>query len=167
MAVRVREAGIDDLDTVARLRLAFLAEHRSTTPEALGPGFTKRTAAFVRRHHDDGSLRSWLAVADTGDGGPYSNGGTTIGIVSLLVLAMPPRPGDDRDDEGYVINMYVVPHARREGVGRALFDECLAWARGYGLRRLLLVATELGRPLYETAGFRTNDAWMELRLPAP
>ena len=84
--------------------------------------------------------------------------------MSLLLLDLPPRPSDLRTREGYVLNMYVAPHARRQGIGRALFDALLADAAELDLRRLLLQATDDGRPLYEQAGFANDGSFLTLRL---
>jgi GNAT superfamily N-acetyltransferase len=152
--VDIREAGGADLDLVSRMRLAFLADHREVEPEALAGDVTARTRRFLEAKQATGELRSW--VAEDGD--------CCLGIVSLQLIELPPRPDEPRTWEGYVINMYVRPDHRRAGVGRALFDACLNGATALGLRRLFLHATDDGRPLYEAAGFRSSDRWMELAL---
>ncbi len=156
--MRIREAEASDLDTVSAMRLAFVAEYRQVEARTLTSEFADRTRNFLRRRQEAGTIRSWLAEDDSGD---------CVGIVSMLLLDMPPRPDDARSMEGYVINMYVDPAARRRGIGRALFDALLTDARGLGLRRLFLHATDDGRPMYVEGGFRANDDWMELRLPGP
>lgn len=150
----MREAGPDDLDVVGALRLAFLADHRGVAPSDLPDGFGARTRAYLDRQQRAGTIGSWLAEDDAG---------RAVGVVTLLVLDMPPRPGDDRTGEGYVLNMYVDPAARRQGIGRSLFAALLAGAEERDLRRLFLHATPDGRPLYEQAGFAPNEDWLELR----
>jgi hypothetical protein len=49
-------------------------------------------------------------------------------------------------------------------LGRALFDACLGDARAAGFRRLELMATMPGEPLYRALGF-TADERIELALP--
>jgi GNAT superfamily N-acetyltransferase len=87
-----------------------------------------------------------------------------VGVVTMLLLDLAPRPEDTSGLEGYLINMFVVPGHRRRGVGRQLLAECHREARELGLRRLLLHATDDGRSLYERAGFTPNSRWMELVL---
>jgi GNAT superfamily N-acetyltransferase len=152
--VLIREASEDDLPRVARLRLEFLAAHRGADANSFPDRLRVETEAFLRRHQNAGSIRSWLAVDD----------GRDLGVVTMLLLDLAPRPEDASGMEGYIVNMYVHPSQRRHGIGRALLDRCLDAAAALSLRRLLLYATDDGRPLYTHAGFATNPNWMELDL---
>ena len=156
----VRRATADEHDVVAGLRLAFIADHRGLAVDDLDHGYRAHTRAFVRDRSADGRLVSWLA-SDPDD--PTSD--ATVGIVSALLADVPPRPDDPRTLEGYVINMYVVPEARRRGVARALLAACEAGAGDLGVRGLYLFATEDGRPLYEQDGFEPDPRWMRKALP--
>lgn len=152
--VTIRRALPDDLEVVVALRLRFLAEHRGVEPAELPPDFRATTAEFLRRQTEAGTAISWLA----------DRGGRTAGVVTMLLLGLPPRPEDDTGTEGYIVNMYVSPAHRGAGIGRALLEACLDAARALPLRRVVLHATADGRPLYTGMGFTPNPAWMELRL---
>ena len=82
----------------------------------------------------------------------------------MLLLDLAPRPEDASGREGFLINMYVAPTNRRRGLGSLLLGECLRAARELNLRRVVLYATEEGKPLYEASGFEANPSFMELRL---
>ena len=59
-------------------------------------------------------------------------------------------------DTAYLISMWVAPDARRQGVGSALVDAVVQWARTQGSRRLLLDVGEANAPsiaLYTRKGF--------------
>ena len=151
--MQVRVAGDADLETVARLRVAFLEDDDrggGVSPEQLRAA----TRAYVEGALADGSLVSWLA----------EDGDEAVGIVSMLVAWAPPRPSDLRTKRAYVVNMYVRPTHRGRGIGQALLDALVAESQARGLRALHLYATASGRPLYERNGFVPNDAWMELPL---
>lgn len=64
--------------------------------------------------------------------------------------------GVDEGDAVRVAAMWVAPERRGEGLGRALLDEVLAWARARGAERVRLDVNPDQAPalrLYETAGF--------------
>jgi len=59
---------------------------------------------------------------------------------------------------------FVHPHWARRGLGRRLYDHCEAAARAAGFRRLALVATLPGEPLYRALGFELDQRFT-LTLP--
>ena len=76
---------------------------------------------------------------------------------------------DEQSQEtAYVISMWVAPEARCQGIGSALLDAVVQWARAQGLTRLLLDVTEANAPaiaLYTRKGFvRTGASGV---LPPP
>lgn len=52
-----------------------------------------------------------------------------------------------------VYGMAVKPEARRRGIARALMDEALTRAKGQGVRRCVLHASEMALPMYARMGF--------------
>ena len=154
MCVLIREATDGDLEVVAEMRLHFLAEHRGVNAAQFPVAFKNTTREFLRRQGELGTSRSWLA----------ERGGIAVGVVSMLLLDLAPRPEDISGRDGYIINMYVEPGHRRCGAGRNLLDAVISGANELGLRRLLLYATDDGRSLYEGAGFHPNAQSMELTL---
>lgn len=60
---------------------------------------------------------------------------------------------DPTTDAARVRAMYTHPAAARRGVGRLILALCEAAAGAEGFRRLELMATLAGRPLYEACGF--------------
>lgn len=150
----IRPAGPTDLDTVAALRLDFLAELQDVDRCGLEDDLGDTTRAWVRRHHRAGTVRSWLAE---------HGGGPAVGVVSVLLRELPPHPSTPVQHEGYVINVYVVPDHRRAGVARALMERCVAAGPSLPVRELVLRATEAGRPLYASLGFTAPQDVMERR----
>ena len=132
----IRKASIGDLDQITELRLRFLAENRDVGPAELSDEFRTQTRRFLHRHTVVGTAISWLA----GD-----RAGSAVGVVTMLLLDLAPRPEDTTGAEGYIINMYVEPDERRRGIGSELLSVCLASARDMELRRVLLNA-DRGRP---------------------
>lgn len=61
---------------------------------------------------------------------------------------------DPATEPARVRAMYTDPRFTRRGVGRAILVACEDAARAEGFRRLELMSTLSGRPLYEAYGFR-------------
>ena len=75
---------------------------------------------------------------------------------------------DSRADTAWLISMWVAPEVRGQGVGEALIDAVVEWARTTGAWRLLLDVGDHNRPataLYARKGFEPNGTTGS--LPAP
>jgi GNAT superfamily N-acetyltransferase len=151
--MRIRAATAADEDLLLAMRLAFLADYRRTTPDRFRQEFVTATSEFLDRQMKTQTMCSWFAETDL-----------CVGVVSMLLLDMAPRPEDLRSFEGYLINMYVIPSERGRGIARQLLSACTEQAIALGVRRLLLHSTDDGTPLYLSAGFSTNERWMELPI---
>jgi predicted N-acetyltransferase YhbS len=62
---------------------------------------------------------------------------------------------------GWVGSIFVDPAVRRQGVGRTMTDEVCARLDAAGCKTQVLIASEYGRPMYETMGF-TIDGWYQV-----
>jgi ribosomal protein S18 acetylase RimI-like enzyme len=78
-----------------------------------------------------------------------------------------------------IVKLAVAPALQGQGLGRRLVEQCIAYARGQGIHRLVLVSNSQLRSalrLYESLGFQyrpvpateyaTADIYMELDLQA-
>ena len=74
------------------------------------------------------------------------------------------EPLDPARESARIRAFFVDPSWSRRGLGRALFDSCIGAARTAGFRRLELMATLPGEPLYRALGFAADER-IELALP--
>jgi GNAT superfamily N-acetyltransferase len=74
------------------------------------------------------------------------------------------EPLDPAREPARIRAFFVDPSWSRRGLGRALFDSCRRDASAAGFRRLELMATLPGEPLYRTLGFAADER-IELTLP--
>jgi GNAT superfamily N-acetyltransferase len=60
--------------------------------------------------------------------------------------------------------IYVVPGYRRRGIAREVTVRAIEWCKQRGCVRIRLQASEAGRPLYESLGFKTFKEMMKIDL---
>ncbi len=135
------EGAVDGLAVAARLLHEFTIEYDDPSP---GPD------ALARRLGD--LVGAELAVLVARD--PATQDG-----VGVAVLRVQPSVWS-ATCEAYLAELYVVPHRRGDGFGRALLAEALDVARARGAVYVFLVTSEedtLARRAYEAAGFRDTE----------
>jgi GNAT superfamily N-acetyltransferase len=150
----IRPASVEDAEELARLRWDFRTE--AGTPSTLRrEEFDEHMRAFVRAALGGDAWRAWAAEGD----------GRLVGCVWLHLVEKVPHPGRARWERpvAYVTNMYVEPALRDAGLGRALLDVAVAFARERGVDGVLLWPSERSRPFYERAGFGPGPwLWLEV-----
>ena len=134
---------------------ALIASHRRAMFAAMGRGtgevldeMTRNFEPWLLPRLSDGRYTGWIA---TDHGRPIASAG-------LLILDWPPVPLDPGGVlRGYLLNVFVEPDYRRRGLARSLVELCLAEARRRNIRIVSLHASDEGRPLYESHGFRAAN----------
>lgn len=126
-------------DETERLRTIRLRSLRDA-PAAFATTFEESAArppeSWVQQLRD---LATFVAVSE----------GRDVGMVRGAA------PGE-QPELALLISMWVAPEARRSGVGAALVDAVIAWARGRGFARLQLEVNDDNAPaiaLYARKGF--------------
>jgi GNAT superfamily N-acetyltransferase len=151
----IRRATVDDAPTIARHRAAMFVEMGSLVPAA-APPLVDAATAWLREALPRGEYVGWLVTLDDGQGGVVAGAGVQL-------RALMPRPSSDGHGlltgrQAIVLNVYVEPGGRRQGLARMLVRHILDWARQERIASLVLHASDAGRPLYESLGFvATNE----------
>ena len=79
--------------------------------------------------------------------------GTIIGSAFLVIMEMPPNSNFPNGRIGNVLNVYVKPEYRRQGIAKSLMELLIADANAMGLDYIELKASSDGHPLYRKLGF--------------
>ncbi|MBN3857234.1 GNAT family N-acetyltransferase [Paraburkholderia sp. Ac-20340] len=137
-----------DLELVCRHREAMFRE----------AGRDAATLATMTAH-----FRTWLAprLADgryfgfvLNEAEAEADTDAPVAGIGLMEIDWPPHPAHpDQDRRGYVLNVYVEPHARRRGLARQLMELADAEFARRGIRYAILHSTEQGRDLYRQLGW--------------
>ena len=82
--------------------------------------------------------------------------GKAVGSAFLVVKEMPPNSNFPNGRIGDVLNVYVRPEYRRQGIAKALMELLISDAKAFELDYIELKASEDGYPLYKKLGFRDS-----------
>lgn len=73
-------------------------------------------------------------------------------------------PRDDAPRRSWIVNVFTEPEHRRRGLARLIMDALVELCRAQGWSIVFLHASDDGRPLYESMGFKaTNEMILKLR----
>jgi GNAT superfamily N-acetyltransferase len=151
---KIRRCTTDDAATIARHRVEMFREMGEVPTDELARELLRKSTSALVGLLADGSYLGWFAI---------DAGGSVIAGAGVHVKPQLPRISHDstRIEDSpvpLVVNVYTEPQWRGKGVARALMRELMHWASEQGMDRVVLHASNAGRPLYEKLGFHpTNE----------
>ncbi|GAB3519148.1 GNAT family N-acetyltransferase [Emticicia fontis] len=155
MNITYRKATLADIPELARLRVEFLKEVQN--PETYLVNETQLNEIlqeFFQQHIENDEIVAWIALAD---GEVVSTSGLCFSTIMPGFTLLDGRVA-------YIMNIYTLPDWRKKGIGRQVFHHILEAAKERNYKRVILHATEDGRPIYEKFGFKATNDEMELRI---
>jgi GNAT superfamily N-acetyltransferase len=147
--IRIRPATVDDVPHILRFRRGMLNDMGPADEAALAR-MEEAAAVFLRSGFADGTCLVWIAE----DERPVACG-------MLHVVPWIPSAIDASTRRVWVHNMYTEPAYRRRGIAGEIIATMLEWCRSQGFASVTLHASEKGRGVYESLGFRASN---EMRL---
>ncbi|HET7841467.1 MAG TPA: GNAT family N-acetyltransferase [Terriglobia bacterium] len=146
----IREATPADIDILVHHRLGmYLA--MGVDPAEVAK-LDRPSREYFSRSVGEGDYRGWFV--QTAAGRVVSGGG-------IVISAWPSNPRDPYPRRIMILNMFTEPEFRRRGLARRLMETMIAWSREQGYKTVALHASDEGRPLYESLGFKPTN---EMRL---
>jgi DNA-binding MarR family transcriptional regulator/N-acetylglutamate synthase-like GNAT family acetyltransferase len=133
--VRIRTAGSGDFGWLVERHGVLYADEYGW--DVTFEGLVAEIAGSFARTHDPERERAWIAELD----------GRRAGCILCV---------RDVDETAKLRVLLVEPWARGHGIGSRLVDECIAFARDAGYRRIVLWTNDVladARRIYERAGF--------------
>jgi GNAT superfamily N-acetyltransferase len=153
----IRRAELRDVDALVRMRVELLHVAAALgAPTDLTEGEWEAVRAATRDYFSEalpaGKHCGVVAEAD----------GKVVACGGIVFMERPPYQGNLQGREAYLMNMYTLPEWRRKGLGAAIVNELLRYAREAGAKRVSLDAEQNARRLYEKVGFSGNVEAMEI-----
>ena len=154
---KIRRATVRDADVIAWHRARMFQDMGNVSGDAFEILRTKAQAR-LEQWIESGDYIGWLAT-------PADKPETIVGGAGIHLQPILPRPVDTstigEGRQGTMINVFTEPQWRRRGIAGLLIEEIVAWSKSERLDRLILHASDQGRPLYERLGFIASN---EMRL---
>jgi GNAT superfamily N-acetyltransferase len=161
----IRLAHVSDAALIASHR-ARMFQEMGLVPESLFEAYRARCETGLREMLQSGEYIGWLASLN--DLRDRTVGGAGVQLRNVLPHLVGEPGGEISIGEGrhaIIINVFTEPEWRRRGVAKLLLEQIIAWARTERLDRLVLHASDEGRPLYARMGFvQTSEMRFKDRL---
>lgn len=148
--VTLRTATLVDLGTILRHRREMFREMGGPYEERLDE-FEAASERYFTAALQNGTYYGLFAAIQ----GEIAAGG------GIVIAPWPGSPLNFEPRRAWILNIYVEPAYRRQGLARTITEALIGWCRLNGFRSVALHASEQGRPVYEKLGFRNTN---EMRL---
>ena len=152
MSIIYRRASLEMLDWLVSSRIEVLR-----AANQLGDDVDMRKVAETsRRYYQE-------ALANSSHVGLLAfDGDAFVGAGGISFYKVMPTYHNPSGKKAYIMNMYVRPEYRRQGIALRMLDMLVTEARDRGITQISLEATDAGRPLYAHYGFVPMEHEMEL-----
>jgi GNAT superfamily N-acetyltransferase len=145
---RIRRGTVEDAPVIARQRAAMFRDMGDLIGDAAAQ-IESASFVYIRQMMAEQRYLGWLAERQ----------GEVVAGCGLIISQLLPRPGAiDGGAQALIVNVYCEPEHRRRGLARALMAAMLDWCKSERIAKVVLHASQDGRPLYESLGFvQTNE----------
>lgn len=149
MEYRVTDA--NDIDMLMDVRLSMLRIVNDLPADYI---FDDELVVSSRRYFLEGDQTTVVAVND----------GRCVACASMSYIEIMPTFSHSSGKRAHLMNVYTEESYRRRGIARQLVNMLIEDARVHGATEISLDATESGRPLYESVGFKASEECMVIDI---
>jgi GNAT superfamily N-acetyltransferase len=124
----------------------FTLENRAFDPAELSlmDGIFRQT---LLAHLGEEDQQGWVVEA----------AGQPVACAMVYMMRLLPAPGRLDRLQPLLHNVYTLTEYRKQGHARRLVEAALAWCKAQGYSGMVLHASQAGRPLYESLGFKQTS----------
>ncbi|MDO4467831.1 MAG: GNAT family N-acetyltransferase [Bacillota bacterium] len=142
MNITFEIASKKDIESLVQLRIAYMVADHGSVSEIEKESMKKQLPDYFSRKLGN-ELIPFIARFGT----------KIVGVAYLHIIEMPASPSVPHGLRGEVLNVYVDPDFRRQGIGSRIMSNLVEYARCHELDRIELSATQEGSFLYKKVGF--------------
>lgn len=147
--IEYRIATADDIELLMKSRLEMLRVVNNLTDDYVFPDLIVKES---RDYFLNGNQTTVLAI----------DGAEVIGCASMSYMRIMPTFSHPTGKRAHLMNVYTRNEYRRQGIARKMVLMLIEDAWNRGSTEISLDATTMGRPLYESLGFKTSSECMVL-----
>jgi len=141
--IAYKKAGIDECELLAKTRVDFLCETNNGMNDIEKELLYQNNKLYMASALANGSFVAWIAV----------EGEKIVATSGISFYALPPNRTCLNGQIAYISNMFTYPEYRNRGIATKLFALTVEEAKKTGCAKILLNATDMGRPIYKKLGF--------------
>lgn len=146
-----RKAELSDLDLLREMRKTQL-EDEGATPVDIDLQLNE----YIGRRLGDGSMVQWIAVDEAT--------GEAAGTGAVVFMDFPPSFTNPIGTRAYIASMFTNRTYRRQGIALEILGRLMEECKARGVKKVILSASDMGRPVYLKFGFQPGDMWMIMDL---
>lgn len=146
-----RMADASDIDMLMNVRLSMLRIVNDLPVDYI---FDDKLVTNSRRYFLEGDQTTVVAVDD----------GRCVACASMSYIEIMPTFSHTSGKRAHLMNVYTEKDYRRRGIARQLVNMLIEDAHVHGATEISLDATESGRPLYESMGFKASEECMVIDI---
>lgn len=146
-----RMADASDIDMLMNVRLSMLRIVNDLPVDYI---FDDKLVTNSRRYFLEGDQTTVVAVDD----------GRCVACASMSYIEIMPTFSHTSGKRAHLMNVYTEKDYRRRGIAKHLVNMLIGDARAHGATEISLDATESGRPLYESVGFKASEECMVIDI---
>lgn len=147
-----KRADLNDIEELVRTRIIVLRAANKLSKDTDMSKVRQASYEYYQRALKSGEHIAYLV---------YDNQ-TFVGAGGVSFYQVMPAYHNPSGKKAYIMNMYTAPEYRRQGIAYKTLDLIVKEIRKQGVSKIMLEATNMGRPLYEKYGFVPMKDEMEL-----
>ena len=144
--INYTKADLSEIDEIIKCRLDFLYEDVGPQTSEYEATMKAQLQEYFKNHLNRGCF-VFTAAED----------GNIISVAFLLIIEKPANPSFLHGRIGNIMNVYIVPEKRRQGIAGNVIKQIMDFGKTQNLDFLELKAAPMGYPLYKKLGFEDAD----------